>query len=570
MIEKFTNEYAFTELKQIDWAAKAAEFRPRFEQAEQARDAHAFALALCDFVWSIPDAHVGFDQSLLDEDFFTATAGGLGFAMRETDDGAFIANFILPGGPAEAAGMQWGAAILGVDGRPTAETVAAAVPWSSPFSNPVVARLQQLRYALRFPLERGEINVTFVNPGGTEQTAALPVADERASFGFSSFAAGQSATGLPVEYDVLPSGTGYLKINSFLDNDVLSIQVWERALQFFNQNDVPGVIVDMRLNNGGSGWLAEQMAAYFFDKEIVTGNTAYYNSASGDFYMDPGDEDSMIPPRAELRYNGPVAVLVGPGCISACEFFTYNMTINERAIVVGQYPTAGGGGSVEQFLMPESLAVQLTIGRAVDAQGNIHIEGTGIVPTVDVPVTLENLQKQANGEDVVLAAAEAALATPSGAGTAPSGPPSIANASEAEAAFNAGTARLEDKSRDQPDAAAFAQPGSVAYAVQLANSQPLIWMYAWCAADAATLQQNFENIRLTFMLAGADVSSQFITGELESGGLPCRLVYTALNNWPAGEHRLTTIATFAAEINDGAGSYPAGDYIIEYTVNVAP
>jgi C-terminal processing protease CtpA/Prc len=85
------------------------------------------------------------------------------------------------------------------------------------------------------------------------------------------------------------------------------------------------------------------------------------------------------------------------------------MTINDRAIIVGQYPTEGAGGSVEQFLMPEGLFTQITVGRAVDASGDIHLEGTGVVPTVKVPVTVETLQKQASGEDVVLEAAEEAL-----------------------------------------------------------------------------------------------------------------------------------------------------------------
>ncbi len=112
MLEKFTNEYAFTELKGIDWAAKGKEFRPRFEEAEKNNDPHAYALALRDFLWSIPDTHVGFDQSLLQNDFVNETAGGLGFAMRETDDGKIIANFILSGGPADQAGMKWGAEIF--------------------------------------------------------------------------------------------------------------------------------------------------------------------------------------------------------------------------------------------------------------------------------------------------------------------------------------------------------------------------------------------------------------------------------------------------------------------------
>ena len=80
---------------------------------------------------------------------------------------------------------------------------------------------------------------------------------------------------------MLPSGYGYIKINSFLDNDVLSIQVWERAIRYFKDNKIPGVILDMRTNGGGSGWLADQMAAYFFDKETVVGNVACYNKGSG-------------------------------------------------------------------------------------------------------------------------------------------------------------------------------------------------------------------------------------------------------------------------------------------------
>jgi C-terminal processing protease CtpA/Prc len=409
MLDKFTKEYAFTDLKKIDWAAKGKEFRPRFEEAEKNNDKHAYALALRDFLWSIPDTHIGFDSSLLQGDFVTETAGGLGFAMRETDDGKIITNFILKGGPAEKAGMKWGAEILSLDGKPTGDVVAAAVPWSSPFSNPIVKRLQQLRYATRFPLSKGQVEVTFQNPGEAQKTAKLDVVEERDSFNFASFYYGQPETSLPVDYSILPSGYGYIKVDSFADNDVLSIQVWERAIKFFNDNKIPGVILDMRVNGGGSGWLADQMAAYFFDKEIVVGNVAKYSKETGKFYMDPGDETSMIPPRPALQYSGPVAVLVGPACASACEFFSYNMTINNRSMIVGQYPTEGAGGSVEQFLMPEGLIVQMTVGRAVDAKGNIHLEGKGVVPTVKVPVTAETLQKQANGEDVILEAAEQAL-----------------------------------------------------------------------------------------------------------------------------------------------------------------
>jgi C-terminal processing protease CtpA/Prc len=90
-----------------------------------------------------------------------------------------------------------------------------------------------------------------------------------------------------------------------------------------------------------------------------------------------------------------VAVLVGPACASACEFFSYDLTLNDRAVIVGQYPSEGAGGSVEAFFMPEDIYCQLTTGRAMDADENIHLEGRGVVPAVKVPVTAETLSQQA-------------------------------------------------------------------------------------------------------------------------------------------------------------------------------
>jgi C-terminal processing protease CtpA/Prc len=52
----------------------------------------------------------------------------------------------------------------------------------------------------------------------------------------------------------------------------------------------------------------------------------------------------------------------------------------------------------------------MTIGRAVDAGGNIHIEGKGVVPTIRVPVTETNILAQyRDGVDAVLDAAIKAL-----------------------------------------------------------------------------------------------------------------------------------------------------------------
>lgn len=388
LVDKLKNEYAFTEYKGIDWEALREEFKPRFEAADQRSDSLIYRRALRDFSWAIPDGHVS--GPFIGEDFQAAVSGGLGLAMREVDDGRILVNFITPGGSADEAGLELGTEILAIGGLPVAEAVENAVAYSAPFSTDHFLRLQQLRYATRFPLDT-QVEVTFKNVGEGEETVVLTAVPEFDSFSFSSLNVGRTGLELPVEYEFLPEGYMVVQIFSFADNDLLSIQLWERMLRALNENQIPGLIIDMRQNGGGSGFLADQMAAYFFNEPHVLGNTGFYDEDRGEFYFDPRTEDRFYLPAAELRYNGDVAVLVGPNCASACEFFSYDMTIADRAAIVGQYPTAGLGGSIDEVLMPEGEAFRFTQGRAVDNDGNIHIEGIGVVPTVQVPVNEDTL-----------------------------------------------------------------------------------------------------------------------------------------------------------------------------------
>jgi C-terminal processing protease CtpA/Prc len=384
MVDLMRKEYAFTDAKGLDWDELSTTFRPRFADAEAGRDVREYLRALRDFTFAIPDGHVS--GPFVAQDFQAATAGGVGMAIRELDDGRVIANYLTPGGPAERAGIQLRAEILAVNGLPVGEAIDATFAWSGPFSTAHYKRLQQLRYVLRAAV--GErFDVRYRNPGvAGEETATLVTTSERESFTVSSFDTGRTGVELPVEFKLLDNGYGYVRIYSFADNDLLTVQLWERMIQVLNGRNVPGLVIDMRQNSGGKGFLADQMAAYFFNEPLRLGNTGYYNEKLDDFFFDPRTEDRFYLPSADLRYHGKVAVLIGPNCKSACEFFAYDMSIQERAAIVGQYPTAGLGGSVAEFKMPGGQFIRYTIGRAVDMNGEIHIEGKGVTPTVKVPV----------------------------------------------------------------------------------------------------------------------------------------------------------------------------------------
>ncbi len=393
MLDKFRREYAFTEYKGIDWDAKSAEYRPRFEQAQADGNPETYEFALRDFTWSIPDSHVSvsFGPAVY-RGFREAIAGGVGIAFRELDDGRIVVNFLLEDSPAAAAGIELRAEILEINGQPAAEYVSETVAWSEPFSLEEQKRLQQLRYATRFPAG-SEVELSWRNPGAEEiSSAELPTSDERDSFDFSSFFQGRDRHRLPLEFEEIEgSDFTLVQIHSFSDNERLTIDLWERLIEELNYYAVPGLVIDMRSNGGGSGWLAQQMAAYFFNEPHVLGNSGFYDEDTEDFFFDPDTEDDFILPPEDLRYDGEVAVLVYSSCYSACEFFSYYMTVEGRAAIVGHTATAGAGGSVETFYMPDDMEVTFTVGRAVDADHIIHLEGIGVVPTLRVPVTEETL-----------------------------------------------------------------------------------------------------------------------------------------------------------------------------------
>lgn len=408
MVDLYKREYAFTEYKNIDWDALAEEYRPLVEEAEEAGDPFAFQEAVREMTYSVPDGHLRFGAN--NQAFQEATAGGLGMAIRELDDGRVIVNFITPDGPAEEAGIELRAEIIELAGMPVIERVEETVTFAGPFSTFDFERLQQLRYATRFPLSVGEVEVTYQNPGeGEETTVMLPLSEEIDSFQFSSFNADLTGleTPLPVEFQILESGFGLITINSFSDDLPLTFDLWERALDTMNVRGVEGIIVDLRRNGGGSAYMADQMPAYFFNEALNLGYSAFYDEEAGEFtYDEELDRSEFLLPDEERRYFGEVAVLIGPQCASACESFAYNMTLQDRAQIVGQYTTAGLGGSVVPIFLPDGVFARITNGRSLDADGEIHIEGIGVVPTIDVPVNEETLFSEG---DPILEAAVAYL-----------------------------------------------------------------------------------------------------------------------------------------------------------------
>ncbi|MEJ2266548.1 MAG: S41 family peptidase [Anaerolineales bacterium] len=401
MFDKVSREYPFTQEKGIDWQAIHDEFAPRVADATNAKD---FYRAIRDFTYAIPDAHVG--VSLNPEVFFEEEGGGFGLVLAELSDGRVIVTKVLPNDPGAQAGIEVGAEIITWDGKPVSEAIDGVTPYLGPFSTEQHKRLEQVIFLTRVPPDT-EVTVTYKNPGDAQSKqvtmeaaveydslfAALP------TFNFDELL-------LPVEGKVLDdSGLGYIRITTFSDDYRMIASLWDRYIHNLVDNQIPGLIIDLRVNSGGSGGLTRDFAGYLFDKEFTFSRESYYNELTGKF-EDTGYPTEIKP--GPVVYDGPVAVLVSPDCISACEGFAGEMTHDSRAIIVGNYPTAGAFGEVGrgQYKLPEDLSLQFPTGRPESPDGKVLIEGKGVPLDITVPVTADGALGK---EDTVLQAAVQAL-----------------------------------------------------------------------------------------------------------------------------------------------------------------
>jgi C-terminal processing protease CtpA/Prc len=404
MFAKVRVEYAFNgiEGKQPDWDALYAELAPQVEAAEKTKDGKAFFQALREFTYAFRDGHVSVSGERYRDTIWQPASGGYGLSIRELDNGQVIAAFVLPRGPADMAGIQAGAAIVAVNGKPVEDAIASVQPISAPHSTDFTRRFEQARFLLR-AAPGSTTTVNYINPGASEQTATLQAVDETYSYIATSQYLYYNPYAPPVEYWFLQSGVGYVRINSNSDDLNLTIRLFERALKTFEENDAAGLIIDLRQNSGGAPL---GLAGYLTTNEIALGTLEYFNDKTGKF--EPRGKESLVTPNQNQYNFSKMALLVDQTCYSACEIEAYAFSQVPGMRVIGHYPTAGVEAEVArgEYKMPEGITVRVPTGRFVLPDGSIFLEGVGVQPTDRIPVNAEAVLAQ---NDYLLMIAEKIL-----------------------------------------------------------------------------------------------------------------------------------------------------------------
>jgi C-terminal processing protease CtpA/Prc len=401
LYDKVSVEYPFTDDKDVDWQALYDEFAPRVDAARGKQD---FYRAMRDFSQKIPDGHVYI--SLDGDVFFEERGGSFGLVLAELSDGRVIVTNVLSGTPGDAKGFQVGAEIIEWNGQPVSEALDQVIPYFGPFSTDHHRRLEQVTFLTRVS-PGDKVSVSFRNPDGAqEKEVDMTAAVEYDSLLSTIPSLNEDELALPLEGLVMDdSGLGYIRISTFSADYNMMARLWDHYLENLIDSEVPGLILDMRANGGGASSMANDFAGYFTEGEIELYQRSYYNEKLGQF--EAVDHPVRIKPGPRF-YDGEIAVLVSPNCVSACEGFVYSLQQTGRATVIGHYPTAGAFGEVGrgQYTLPEDYSMQFPTGRPETLDGELLIEGTGVVPDIIVPVTIESALGQV---DAVLEAAIQAL-----------------------------------------------------------------------------------------------------------------------------------------------------------------
>ncbi len=418
MHAKLSREYPFTEWKGIKWDALYDAFSVRVADAQARDDRRAYYVALRQYIHSIPD---GYMEASEEEAFRQEAIGGeFGLSVAPLDNDLMVVYRITKGGDAEKAGIKWGAQITQWNDRPIGEALKAAPDfWShAPAPTYVGRMLDRCMFLTRGPVG-ATAKVTFKNRDAEKpQTVTLNSReDQYAGLGdVVRYARDFSDMESPFESRTLPGGFGYINILSQSTTLMTPFpdRAFKKIVEKLNRDGVPGLILDLRGNEGGNMALARAYAGHFMDTSRSLGRLVAFDAKKGGFALD--DQQSITVEPRQPHYDGRIIVLVHRSTRDSGQIIAHALQGQANVVVMGVLGTEGSLAQVGgEITMPGGYVLHYPVGRYVDEKGSVLIttnaEGDGgVQPDIVVPATVGLFEAQfTQSRDSVLDAALAEL-----------------------------------------------------------------------------------------------------------------------------------------------------------------
>jgi RNA polymerase sigma-70 factor (ECF subfamily) len=156
-----------------------------------------------------------------------------------------------------------------------------------------------------------------------------------------------------VQWAITKDKIGFMAISGW-NNDRIPSQC-DQVLN--RMRDTRGLIVDVRLNGGGSEDLAREVAGRFLKSSFVY---AYSQFRNGPKHTDLTTKfERTVGPRGPWRYDRPVVLLIGQKCMSSNESFVAMMSGGGPDVVIMGDHTCGSSGNPEIIKLPLNMTVSV-------------------------------------------------------------------------------------------------------------------------------------------------------------------------------------------------------------------
>jgi len=175
-----------------------------------------------------------------------------------------------------------------------------------------------------------------------------------------------------VKSRTLEPGYIYLRITQFQTHTSDALSSALTRLSQANNEEIKGVVIDLRNNPGGVLGAAIEVSDAFLNEGLIVYTEGRTEDSAAKYHAKPGD----------LVDGAPIVVLVNAGSASASEIVAGALQDHKRAIILGE--KTFGKGSVQTILpMNNGDAIKLTTARYFTPSGR-SIQAKGIQPDIEL------------------------------------------------------------------------------------------------------------------------------------------------------------------------------------------